>query len=481
MREGLSLLEQLDQEDVAWILETGQERRVPAQTAITQEGVRPDALYLVLQGLIQVAVASGGDRALAVLGPGELIGEVSLLEDRPASATVKAIESTLLLAIPREILAAKLTTEPHFAARWYRAFALILSQRLRQRVLALNQELHRAEPPGDRYAPVWQPLQDALKDLKSRLTAAEAEAGKEDHVAADAAAEIEQRFGRFALLMNDRIGERSGLDEHVRDELGGRIRLEFLPYLLLTSSAERMYRKPRGYAGDFLCIEEIYRNRGHGKGCLGPLIDRCFLNLPGARAVRNRRGLLVEEIRRTYQAVGDGITRFTSLACGPAEEVFDVLAEPDLATHLQATLIDIDKKALGFVEKRARQRGVLDRLTLAQANLIYLAVGRHRLELPPQHLVYSVGLIDYFNDASVAKLIDYAHALLCPGGRLILGNFHPDNSSRAMMEYVLRWKLIHRTEDDMHRLFAASKFRRPCTRISFEPEGVNMFAECVKE
>jgi SAM-dependent methyltransferase len=229
-----------------------------------------------------------------------------------------------------------------------------------------------------------------------------------------------------------------------------------------------------------MCIEEIYQNRGQGKGRLGPVIDRCFLNLPGAKAVRNRRGLLVDEIRRTSRAGGDELTRFTSLACGPAEEVFDVLADPDLAARLQATLIDIDEEALAFVEDRARQRGVLDRLTLAQANLIYLAVGRHRLELPPQHLVYSVGLIDYFNDAFVLKLMDFAHALLRPGGRLILGNFHPLNSSRAMMEHVLEWKLIHRSEDDMHRLFAASKFGRPCTRIRFESERVNLFAECVK-
>jgi SAM-dependent methyltransferase len=300
-------------------------------------------------------------------------------------------------------------------------------------------------------------------------------------VPADAAATIEQQFARFVVLMNDRIGERSGLDEHVREELGGRVRQQFLPYLLLTSSAERMFVKPRGYAGDFMCIKDIYENRGQGKGHLGPVIDRCFLNLPGAKAVRNRRGLLVEEIRRTCRAVGEGVMQFTSLACGPAEEVFDILTEPALASRLHATLIDIDEQALSFVRERAVQRGVLEHLTLAQANLIYLAVGRHRLELPPQDLVYSVGLIDYFNDAFVLKLMDYAHALLRPGGRLILGNFHPVNSSRAIMEHVLEWKLIHRTEEDLHRLFAASKFGRPCTKLQFEAEGVNLFADCVKK
>ncbi len=76
--------------------------------------------------------------------------------------------------------------------------------------------------------------------------------------------------------------------------------------------------------------------------------------------------------------------------------------------------------------------------------------------------------------------MDYAHALLRPGGRLMLGNFHPINPSRAIMEHVLEWKLIHRTEEDLHRLFAASKFGRPCTKLQFEAEGVNLFAECVK-
>ena len=49
------------------------------------------------------------------------------------------------------------------------------------------------------------------------------------------------------------------------------------------------------------------------------------------------------------------------------------------------------------------------------------------------------------------------------------------------MDYVLEWNLIHRTEEDMHRLFQHSEFGRPCSRIQFETQGVNLFAECVKE
>jgi SAM-dependent methyltransferase len=390
------------------------------------------------------------------------------------------VEPTVVLAIPRESLAAKLEDEPRFAARWYRAFALILAQRLRQRVLALTQQLHRTEGSEDPYADAWRPLEEVLEDLKSRFTAADKEALQNGRVSDSTATEIEQRFAGCAGLMNEVLGERSGLNEHVRDELGGRVKLDLLPFLLLTTCAEQMYSKPRGYAGDFMSLEVIYQNQAQGSGRLGPLIDRCFQDLPAAQAVRNRRALLAEEIRRTCAPVSDSAARITSLACGAAPEVFDVLADSGDSQRLHATLIDIDEEALVFVQRRARQSGVLDRLTLAQANLVYLAVGRHRLELPPQDLVYSVGLIDYFHDPFVLKLMNYAHALLRPGGRLILGSFHPANPSRAIMEHVLEWNLIHRTEDDLHNLFAASAFGRPCTRIRFEPLGVNMFAECVK-
>lgn len=83
-------------------------------------------------------------------------------------------------------------------------------------------------------------------------------------------------------------------------------------------------------------------------------------------------------------------------------------------------------------------------IDLHQENLIYLALGRRQLNLPPQDLVYSIGLIDYFNDQLVVKLAD-AHQILRPGGRLVLGNFHPSNPSKAFMDYVLDWRLLHRS------------------------------------
>ena len=72
------------------------------------------------------------------------------------------------------------------------------------------------------------------------------------------------------------------------------------------------------------------------------------------------------------------------------------------------------------------------------------------------------------------------YGLLRPNGRVILGNFHTDNPCKALMDHVLDWKLIHRSEDDMDRLFRASAFGRGATRIFFEDQRINLFAECRK-
>lgn len=110
-----------------------------------------------------------------------------------------------------------------------------------------------------------------------------------------------------------------------------------------------------------------------------------------------------------------------------------------------------------------------------------LAAGRQRLPaLPPQQLIYSIGLIDYFDCAQVIALMNLAQQWLTPGGKLVLGNFHPANPTRALMDHLLRWRLIHRSEADLHRLYQASHLDMPASRIVFEAQGVNLFAECVK-
>jgi CRP-like cAMP-binding protein/SAM-dependent methyltransferase len=484
MFEGLEILTAFDESDSDWLERVGQDQQANAGTTIIQEGSNPSAIYFVQEGLLGVTVSSAGNKQLAVLGPGELVGEISFLGATPATATVTAVESTLLLAVSRQDLEDKLDSDPAFAAHFYKTLALISSRRLRQRVNSLGAELRAKQRElGERAAAAEREtrIERMVLEFQQKLEKADKQAILKGHIPPALAEEIKRDFQTMTKRIDQEIGRSSSLDDHVKEEIGARLKTELFPYLLLTKTTERFYSKPRGYAGDFLTIDRIYENQAAGSGRLGKLLDECFLAASPAAAVRNRRDLLAEEIRRTIEQLRGSEVRITSLACGPAREVFDVFDTIDENHRLSVTLLDIDAEALAFVAKRAKQHGCDHRVNRVRANLVYLALGRHKLDLPPQHLVYSIGLIDYFNDRLVGRLIDYIYSLLEPGGRVILGNFHPNNRDKAFMDHILEWQLIHRNEEDMNRLFAASRFGRGCTRIRFEQQGINLFAECVRK
>jgi hypothetical protein len=90
------------------------------------------------------------------------------------------------------------------------------------------------------------------------------------------------------------------------------------------------------------------------------------------------------------------------------------------------------------------------------------------------------GLTDYLEDALVLKLIDWAHDALVPGGTLIVGNVVPANPTRAFMDHILQWPLIHRTADEMSDLFAQSRCGETHVAMELEPAGVDLFATCIR-
>lgn len=213
----------------------------------------------------------------------------------------------------------------------------------------------------------------------------------------------------------------------------------------------------------------------------------------GAQAVRNRRTILANEIRslilqqqaRNNGDDNDETLQVTSMACGPARELQDVFLDANangIFPNMNCHLIDLDDEALnvakGWMEDIPNFPH--DRVTLNQKNLLRLAVGKESLNLPPQDFIYSAGLIDYFKDNTIIRLLNYAYDNLKVGGKVLFGNFHVDNPTRGLMDSALEWVLIHRDEEQMANVFRRSKFGTSCD-IMFDETGVQMMAVCVKQ
>lgn len=96
---------------------------------MVQRGKNTDGVYLLLQGRARVELMSRS--ASRTIGPGEVCGEMSFLEDRPASASVIAEEAVEVYHLDRATLQSLFELFPHLASRFYRSLAASLSHRLR--------------------------------------------------------------------------------------------------------------------------------------------------------------------------------------------------------------------------------------------------------------------------------------------------------------------------------------------------------------
>ena len=476
----VNLLEILPEYVLSWLVMHGRERHVATDEVLFSEGASATSLFLVLDGLLGLTLVSHGEKRVGHASPGSIVGEMSLVSDEPAAATVTAEEPSLVLEISRETINEKLDHDHVFAADFYRVLLTYTTRMLREGTLKLH-AAERALAMDVSQNPSVKRAQTAIDLFKKTMVELDKEALKNGSIAEERYQQFRSQSHELMTVSHEILGSGSALDDVMKQQISIRLQNEILPYVLATETAERFYSKPRGYAGDFLAIHNIYRNEPAGTGRLGPIVDRMFLETPPSVAVRNRRKLFTEEIIRSVESRKEECANILCMASGPATEVFDAFAGLPDKSRLKATLMDIDLHALAFVDEARSRHKLGTAITLVNENLIALFLGRGKTRVEPQDLIYSIGLIDYLNDRLVGKLLQYVYSNLAPGGRVILGNFHPRNPAKEFMDSVLEWNLIHRDEHDMDRLFKASPFNRACTQIRFEEQGINLFAECVKQ
>ena len=129
MRKVLYILGQLNDSDIEWLATHGRRRPVADGEAIVHEGRPIDALLITLTGQFRVTLGDG--REVALLGAGEVVGEIAFVDAAPPSATVAALGPAAILALPKSVLQQRLISDAPFAARFYRALAIFLADRLR--------------------------------------------------------------------------------------------------------------------------------------------------------------------------------------------------------------------------------------------------------------------------------------------------------------------------------------------------------------
>ena len=97
------------------ITASGHERNLIRGDVLFKEGDAADALYVVLRGRLAIAIANPIDHretVVSLMEPGDLFGEMAMLDDGPRSAMARALEPSTVLAIPYDAVIAVFRNQP---------------------------------------------------------------------------------------------------------------------------------------------------------------------------------------------------------------------------------------------------------------------------------------------------------------------------------------------------------------------------------
>jgi len=101
----------------------------PKGSIIFEEHSRGDSMYIIIKGKVRdFRSSSGGEAVLAILRENEYFGEMAILDGKPRSASVMALEDSELLRIEKDNFRNLVFEHPEIALEMLRQF----SQRLRK-------------------------------------------------------------------------------------------------------------------------------------------------------------------------------------------------------------------------------------------------------------------------------------------------------------------------------------------------------------
>ena len=129
-------LASLTDEERSALRAAGRVRRFSKGEAIFHEGDDPGGVVAVLTGTVKVSVIGVGGREVVLRfpGPGELVGELAAVGDRPRTATVTAVDDVEAIAVRATDFRRFVLEHPRVAPLVFEHVAALLAEADRQRI-----------------------------------------------------------------------------------------------------------------------------------------------------------------------------------------------------------------------------------------------------------------------------------------------------------------------------------------------------------
>jgi signal transduction histidine kinase len=161
--EASKLFCQLSPSEVSTLRGVAQEQQFSPGQEIFKEGDAGDGVYVVREGLVEISGLVGQQVRLVFsqVGPGDIFGEMAVIESKPRSACAVARAKTTVYFIPRAEMMALVERSP--------VLALALLQEVSHRLREFNRQYLREVLQAERLAVVGRFARSIVHDLKNPL------------------------------------------------------------------------------------------------------------------------------------------------------------------------------------------------------------------------------------------------------------------------------------------------------------------------
>ncbi len=128
------LLKDLTPDEKARVAPLFFEKTYTSNATLFVEGMTGEILYLIKKGSVNITkkTTSGQEAVLATLKEGEFLGEMSLIDNRPRTATARVAEESSLLVMTKKAFTTLLEKYPDTALKILLVFLKIANERLRK-------------------------------------------------------------------------------------------------------------------------------------------------------------------------------------------------------------------------------------------------------------------------------------------------------------------------------------------------------------
>jgi len=226
--------------------------------------------------------------------------------------------------------------------------------------------------------------------------------------------------------------------------------------------------------GSYRFADHLYKGEASGRLVVGRYLDAAFLQLPAARAFRQRylhaRDAMAAAVRA---GAARGPVRILTVPCGIPRDALEMAQaldreSPGLLDRVEYVGMDIDPEALR-VAGRFAEGSPLGTVTFHQGD----ALDRSQYPAGRFHMVSSTGLGEFLDDAELGTLFAHVYDVLEPGGTFYTSATAIDPFS-ALLLRVIELETTYRPRAHLESILGTLPWRDVTYVV--DPSGLQTFA-----